>query len=1022
MALMFLRRLRSSGQAVRRGALSLALALVSLPSIAIAQATTGTVRGRVTDAAGGRGLPEAQVSVEGTRLGAISDANGNFTIVTVPIGARNVVVRRIGYAPATKAVTVTAEGVSTGDIPLTASALNLTEVVVTGSAAPTEKRKVGTSIASVDSTTISRAEAVTVDQALQGKVPGAQITQNSGGPGGGGISVRLRGTNSFISGSDPLYIVDGVIVDNSSGQLADLGLRSNPQNRLADINPDDIDRIEVIRGAAAAALYGSRANNGVVQIFTKRGTLGKPRFTLNSRFSSNELREEQPFNLYPYNENGIKVNRFNYQPDIFHRASGMEHNLTVEGGNEATRYYLSGNALDEDGILRSTSSKRSGARVNLQQQLASQLIGHVTANYVTTKNQVQAFGEQNDYGIMGSLFFAPTNVDFRPVNGVYPLPPSLGTNPLLAIDRIRNPQTIERFIGSAKSTWTPITNLLVDYTIGIDNVGFEQRQFIPRAAVLGTAPIATGRALSTFQNTRVINQDGVASYNWKPIGPFEFRTTGGFNFTSQQIRTTIASATGLAPVGELVSAGSAPSAAQTQVELRTLGFYGQQEVDWRDRLFVAAAVRYDASSTFAPSQRWQAFPKFSASYIVTENSTGLLNSLRVRSALGWAGSQPGIVNAYSQYISYANLPFAGRPGFANDITFGNPSLHNERAREWELGTEAGLVSGRVGVEATYYDRLVSDLLFFRPLATSTGFSRQFAPIGEMSNKGIELLLRSTNVDMRNLQWSSTITYARNRNRVEKLDILDFQSAGGYPNRIRTGLPAGVFYGSYAGRNCVTGAFLKDSLGRYRRSNQTVDMGATLAARQAISGGNCNDSLNAIIGDPNPNWIGSLLNEFTIMRKLRVRALLDGVFGNDIMNLSTRAQNAGIASNSKEYERELLPYGDPRKLPPTYNSRTQGIFEYWIEDGTFVKLRELSASYTLDMPAVKRVFHDGVELTLSGRNLFVWTDYSGYDPEINLFGTNAGGFGSTQTTAADRGFDFGGYPIPRTWSISARFSY
>ena len=1011
-----------SAQGVRRGALTLALALASFPTLAGAQATTGTVRGRVVDATGGKGLPDAQVSIEGTRLGAISGANGDFTILEVPTGPHNVIVRRIGYAPGSKLVAVTPEGASTGDIAVTASALNLTEVVVTGSAAPTEKRKVGTSIASVDSTLISRAEAVTVDQALQGKVAGAQITQNSGGPGGGGVSVRLRGTNSFISGSDPLYIVDGVIVDNGSAQLADLGIRSNPQNRLADINPDDIERVEVIRGAAAAALYGSRANNGVVQIFTKKGTLGKPRFGLSARVSSNELREEQPFNLYPYNENGLAVQRFNYQPDIFHRSTGQEYNLTVEGGNEQTRYYISGNLMDEDGIMKTTSSTRAGARVNLQQQLASKLIGNVTANYITTENQMQAFGEQNDYGIMGSLFFAPTNVDFRPVNGVYPLPPSLGTNPLLAIDKIRNPQTIERFIGSAKATYTPITNLLLDYTIGIDNVGFEQRQFVPRNAVLGTAPIATGRSQSVFQNTRVVNQDLVASYSWDPMGQFELRTTGGFNFTSQHVRTTSATANGLAPVGELVSAGSIFSAAQNEVELRTLGFYAQQEIDWRNRLFVTAAVRFDASSTFAPSERWQAFPKFSASYVVRENQPGLFNSLRLRSALGWAGSQPGVVNAYSQYISYAQAPFAGRPGFVNDITFGNPDLKNERAREWELGAELGMASGRVGLEATYYNRLVDGLLFFRPLPTSTGFSRQFAPIGSMSNKGVELLLRTTNVDQRNFLWSSTITYTHNKNLVESLDILDFQSAGGYPNRIRTGYPAGVFYGSYAGRNCATGAFLLDSLGRYRRSNQTTDMGATLAQRRAISGGTCNDSLNAIIGDPNPNWMGSFLNEFTLFRRLHLRALLDGVFGNDIMNLSTRAQNAGIASNSKTYERELLPYGDPRKLPPGYNARTQGIFEYWIEDGTFIKLRELSATYNLNMPAVRRVFHDGVELTLSGRNLVVWTDYSGYDPEINLFGTNAGGIGSVQTTAADRGFDFGGYPIPRTWSFSARFTY
>ena len=1004
----------------QRAALGLLLAVA--PHLVNAQATTGTVRGRVTDAASGQGVVNASVIVDGTRIGASTGDNGAFTLAAVPTGARSVTVRRIGYQLVRKSVTVNAGDNTIGDIPLNVSAVNLSEVVITGTAAPTEKRKLGTSIASVDSVLIGRAQAVTVDQALQGKVPGAQITQNSGGPGGGGISVRLRGTNSFISGSDPLYIVDGVIVDNGSAQLADLGGRSNPQNRLADLNPSDIDRIEIIRGAAAAALYGSRANNGVVQIFTKRGNVGRPRFTLMSRVAQSELREQQPFNLYPFNENGLPTARFNYQDDIFHKAPATEQNLTIEGGNDQTRYYLSGNFSNEDGILRSTSSQRASARVNLQQQLTSRLIGNVTANYITTNNQVQAFGEQNDYGIMGSLFFAPTNVDFRPVNGIYPLPPSLGTNPLLAIDRIRNPQTIDRFIGSTKLTWTPVTSLLLDYTVGVDNADFEQRQFVPRGAVLGTAPLATGRSQSVFQSTLVVNQDAVGTYTWKPIGEFELRTTGGANYTAQRVRTTQAVANGLAPVGDLVSAGSVFSATQLDIELRTLGFYTQQEVGWRDRLFLTGAIRYDASSTFAPSERWQAFPKFSASYVLVGNQPGMLNNFRVRSALGWAGSQPGLLNAYSQFITYAQLPFAGRPGFANDITFGNPNLRNERAREWEVGTEVGFLGGRAGLEATYYNRLVSDLLFFRPLATSTGFSRQFYPIGSMSNKGVELMLNTTNVERDNFGWSSTLTYTHNKNLVESLDIQDFQSAGGYPNRIRAGQPAGVFYGSYAARNCATGALLLDSLGRYRRSNQTVDLGATAAQRRAISGGTCNDSLNAVIGDPNPAWMGSLLNEFTIGKKLRVRGLFDGVFGNKIMNLSTRAQNAGIASNSKEYERELLPYGDPRKLPPGFNARTQGIFQYWVEDGSFVKLRELSASYTLNAAAVRRWFRDGIDLTVSGRNLWVWTDYSGYDPEINLFGTNAGGLQSVQTTAADRGFDFGGYPIPRVWSLSARISY
>jgi TonB-dependent SusC/RagA subfamily outer membrane receptor len=1006
---------------VRRGALVLVLAIVS-PFALAAQQATGTVSGRVTDASVGRGLPDVQIVVAGTRVAAVTGATGEYTLNGVPVGARTLTVRRIGYQPTTQAVTVVPGSTATADVALRVSAVNLSEVVVTGTGTATEKRKIGTNIATIDSTLIGRAQAATVDQAMQGKIPGAQISQNSGSPGGGGISVRLRGVNSFISGSDPLYIVDGVIVDNESGQLADLGTRSNPQNRLADLNPDDIEHIEIIRGAAAAALYGSRANNGVVQIFTKRGNAGKPRFTSTTKWGSSQLRAQQPFNFYPFDVNGLPIARFNYQDDIFHRAPSWEQNLTVEGGNDQTRYFMSGNFASEDGIMRSTSSRRTGARVNLQQQLSSRLVANVTSNYINTSNQIQAFGEQNDYGIMGSLFFAPTNVDFRPVNGVYPLPPALGTNPLLAIDKIRNPQTIERFIGSTKLTWTPATNFLVDYTIGLDNVGFEQSQFVPRNAVLGTAPLATGRSQSVVESNRIVNQDALSSYTWRPMGPFEMRTTAGANYTSQRVRITSATANGLAPVGDLVSAGSVFSAAQTEVELRTLGFFGQQELSFRDKLFLNAAVRWDASSTFAPSERWQVFPKFSASYVLVDNKPGALNNLRLRSALGWAGSQPGILNAYSQFVTFTQLPFAGRPGFVNDVTFGNPDLKNERAREWELGADVGFFGGRVSTEATYYNRVVSDLLFFRPLPSSTGFSRQFFPIGTMSNKGLELLLKTTNVDRPNLQWTSTMTYAHNKNLVDTLTIQDFQSAGGYPNRIRAGEPAGVFYGSYAARNCLTGALLLDSLGRYRRSNQTADMGATLAIREALSGGSCNDSLNNVIGDPNPKWMGSFLNEFTLAKRVRVRALLDGVFGNKIMNLSTRAQNAGIASNSKEYERELLPYGDPRKLPPGFNARTQGIFQYWIEDGTFVKLRELSASYTLDAPGVRRYFRDGVDLTLSGRNLAVWTNYSGYDPEINLFGTNAGGVGSVQTTSADRGFDFGGYPIPRIWQLSARITF
>src|SRR3954462_2877597 len=310
---------RMSSSLVRRGALLSALALASLihATSLRAQAATGVVRGHVTEGSGGRGIPEVQVTIAGTRIGAITNSNGDFALAAVPVGARTVEARRIGYQAVTRAITVTASDNDVGAIALNVSAVNLNEVVVTGTGTATEKRAVGTSIATVDSALISRAEAVTVDQAMQGKIPGAQITQNSGSPGGGGISVRLRGVNSFISGSDPLYIVDGMIVGDGSGQLADLGIRSNPQNRLADINPDDIEHIEIIRGAAAAALYGSRANNRVVQIFTKRGSAGRPPIPSMTRGETSEPRPQQYFNFYPFDVAALPVQRYNYQDLIF---------------------------------------------------------------------------------------------------------------------------------------------------------------------------------------------------------------------------------------------------------------------------------------------------------------------------------------------------------------------------------------------------------------------------------------------------------------------------------------------------------------------------------------------------------------------------------------------------------------------------------------------------------------------------------------------------------------------------------
>jgi TonB-dependent SusC/RagA subfamily outer membrane receptor len=1004
----------------RVGVRVLGLVLSLLPGVVAAQ-TGGTIRGRVTEGNSGAPIPDVTVTIESgaSRLGGMTQANGEYSIANVPAGQQTVVARRIGFEAQRRVVTVTAGQTAVADFTMQAAATTLSEVVVTGTAAPTEKRAIGTSIASVDSAMLRTAQAVTVDAALQGKVAGAQIVQNSGNPGGGGVSVRLRGTSSFISGADPLYIVDGVIVDNSSIELRSLGARGNVQNRLADINPADIERIEIIRGAAAAALYGSRANNGVVQIFTRRGTIGRPRLTLNSRYSQNELRKRIPVNTYPFDFAGNPVTRYDYQDDLYRTGFVSDNTLSAEGGSETTRYFVSGTYMKDEGILESTSSERKGGRVNLTQQLLPKLQLDVGANFINTENAFQVNGEGN--GVITSFLFTPTSYSFYPVNGIYPLSPVSSANPLLMIERFENPQSINRFIGNSHLRYVARDNLTFDYTLGYDGYSMDQREFVPRGAFAGGAN-ANGLSASVVRDSRIINQDAVATWTVKP-SDWSFATSAGFNHTAQTINTTTATALNLGPIGDLVSIGATPGSAQSRVELVTLGYWLQESVSWRDRLYLTGAVRMDASSTFGPDERWQLFPKISASYVIgdedwSQNSAlgDGFSSLRLRGALGYAGNQPSVLNAYQRFDSYVPGNFDGRPGLVNSITLGNAELKPERQREFEVGADLGFWRDRVALEATYYDKIVEDLLFFAPVAISTGYSRQFSAIGEMSNKGFELLARTINMDRPDFRWEMTATYTRNRNKVEELSIPDFQSASGYPNRIKKGDPVGVFYGAYAARNCSTGAFLLDSLGRLRPSNT---LPADINARRALGGGECNDSVSKVLGDPNPDWLGSLLNEFAIGRNLRVRLLLDGTFGGDVMNLSARIQDLGAASNGIDAHRELLPYGDPRKLPPGYLARRLSIFEQYTEDGTFMKVRELSATYSVNWQPITRVFRGGMDVTVAGRNLFVWTDYSGYDPEGNLFGQNGEG---TTGTVADRGFDFAAYPIPRTWSIGVRLGY
>jgi TonB-dependent SusC/RagA subfamily outer membrane receptor len=972
---------------MHRSLLALCLLLGAAPVVARAQ-QAGRITGRVTDASSGGPVENAQVTISGTRLGTQSGQDGSYTIANVPAGAHTLLAKRLGYAPAQQDVNVSAGAPVTADFKLKPIALTLSATVVTGTTAPTEKRALGNSITSVAGTEIESSNSTTADGALQGMIAGAQVTQNSGNPGGGGISVRLRGTSSLISGSEPLYVIDGVIVDNNSDQLINLGARSNVQNRLADLDPDDIDHIEVIRGAAAAALYGSRANNGVIQIFTKHGREGPPRITLSSRYTSQSTPERLKLNLYPFDSlGGSPVKRYDYQDEIFHTGYVADNHLSLSGGDARSTYYISGGWTRDDGIMRASSADRKSVRLNLTQQLYSTLRLTVGGDFTRTHDEFLPNGEQT-MGVLTAVLFTPTTYSYFPVGGAYPRAYLGGafSNPLDVIANWTAPQDVSRFSGNARLDFNPFQHLAVSYTLGYDGYQLEADQYIPRGSL---AAQPTGSSAAVLRNSRILDNSGVATLT-TPAGAMTFQSSVGFNYTDQHLTATSASSQDLFPTGTLVSAGATPFAGQGITEMATLGFYGQEVLNWRDRLYLTGAVRWDASSTFGADQRWQLYPKLSASYVMSDESwfkeSGIHNafsSLRLRGALGYAGNQPSLANAYAQYDSYARAVSGTRVGVVNTLVLGNPDLKPERQREFEFGADMGFAKDRVSLEATYYDKKLTDLLLIAPLPTSSGFTSQYQNVGAMTNKGVELTLQTINVETPTLRWTTRATYSANRNKVTEL-VAPFTV--GYINRVSVGQPVGYFYGQYYQRN-ADGSIKTDSLGKPLRSGLDPSIPASKK-----------------IGDPNPDWIGSLLNEFQLGRRLSARVLFDGTFGNQALDLTRRILDAdGTGADAA-----LQLAG---KLPKGYLAARLPIFEEYVEDASFVKLREVSVSYSLNDVA-KRLGLSAWSVTVSGRNLHTWTKYRGLDPEINLFGQNT----------VERGNDFAGIPIPRSFGISTSITY
>ena len=1027
-----------------------------------AQSNRYTIKGRILDE-NKQGLPGTTVVLAGTTLGTTSDADGNYTLaMTAKSGPATIAFTSIGYQTQRQAITLGNADVVTLNVNMVAAASNLDEVVVTGSTLSAPKRELGNQISTIKAQDLVNSGSGNLINSLQGKVPGAQITQNSGDP-AGGISIRIRGIKSLVGSSDPLYIVDGVIVSNASTNVSQIALANDVgnsnvgQNRLSDINPEEIASLNVINGAAAAAQYGSRAANGVVIITTKRGTAGKPQVTFSTSFNVNELRKSVPVNtygkqfgfaalrLYPiggisaaqiaanpgttttgiYRDgattqlatNLVDVQRYNYFDQIFRQGTGTENNLSVSGGTENTKYYVSLGYLKNQGIIKETDFTRYNLRASVDQRLTNWAKISVGLSYINSLSNEKA---------NGNVFYSPINsvnitnniydITQRDAAGNLQAAEPTRVNPLSTIEDMKFSQSVSRTISSFQLNLTPLKGLTIDYIAGVDAYSQFGKSYIrpyPYQAVaqLPAARYPGGFAATATNQVLQFNNDLNAQYERQFNDKFKLNAAVGFSYQYYQADYSINSGQNLSPFIETVN-GASNTTYQIQYNVDRFslsGLFAQATLGYRNFAFLTGAVRRDQSSKFSPTQTNQYYPKVSGSLVISDMDfwknlpfNNVFNSLKLRGSYGEAGNLSGI-GSYARFYQFSPVGFLGKNTVTPNAQLANPNVQPERMREVEFGADLAFLSGRIGLGVTVYNQQISNLVVNRTVAPTTGGTSIVNNVGAMENKGFEIMLDLNPIKTKDFNWEMTFIYNHNRNKVLDLGGLpiinpDASSASGAPANLIVGQPVGVFYGTGFARN-TDGSYVLSPSG-FPMSERSADQanGAIAYTPARNSDGSVDVSkplANVIIGNPNPKWTGSFSTNFSY-RNLSLHVLLDAVQGVDVFNADKRTrQGVGLGDYAEKELRGTIPRG---YIFGIYNTQ-----EWRMDPGSYTKLREVSLGYTLPK-LIKTISR--LNLALVGRNLYSWDKYTGFDPE-----TNAGGNNDLL-----RNIDFGNVPIPRTYQL------
>lgn len=996
---------------VRATVVSAALLLIS-PDALAAQAS-GTVRGRVVETGSQQPVADVQISIVGTTLGGITNASGEYVVTNVPVGEQRVRVRRLGFRAADRPITLAAGETATVDFTLAPSAAQLEQMVITGTTGAVERRTVGNSITQVAVAELTEKNSImSVSEVLQGKTPGVTILPGSGAAGTAG-EIRIRGAGS-TSGYQPVVFIDGIrynIADlggfsATGGGTAGLAQSSQVTSALNWLNPNDIESIEVIKGPAASTLYGAEAANGVIQIITKKGSRGQQqlrwgfraergqnewRLSPNDNYTTCDTLKQQapvsasdPNPLWPGCQGlaantVITGNPMMDDPRALRVGDLSRLSMTVRGGGDRYSLYLSGDRDIDQGVFFNNDVNRTSVRSNFSFNPNDKTDFALTTNWQNGRIRLPIQDESANGLLLSAVRGMPGRVSFvGPGNeGWRTISPG-------AANLYRNFTSSSRLTIGATANYRPFEWFRNRATIGIDNTTSQaQLLFLPNEiAAAQDADAAAGANLRRTPTARLttLNYNGDLVFQLR--SDLHSTTSLGAQVVSDQRMRLDATGIGLgAPDVTLVNLAQRSTGGEQFSEDNSLGYYVQQQLGWKERLFVTGAVRADDHSSFGENFDLIVYPKLSVSYILSDEpgAKGLVDALRLttlklRAAWGQAGRAPSAYSAPQTYTVDRVTLGSATGSAARTSSFGNPDLKPEKGEEIEVGFEASAFNDRIGADFTYYNKTTSDMLQSISVAPSTGFiSSRLTNLGEVTNKGIELSLFGTPIDALNLRWETRLNVSTNSNELVSFGIPGkiLETPGGQAygtvQQHRVGYPLGGFWVTPPQRNADGSAAL------------------TPAGAAIYSPG---DTARRFIGPSTPTREIGFSNTITLFKNFRLYGLLDMKGGNYVFNLQERNRCQGSDN--------CLRTNNPRaRFPQTASDsilfkelavyRNAAVSPEWIQKGDFVKLREISLTYDVPRNLIARIGAQSMSVILSGRNLALWSDYEGVDPEVNSYG-------------------------------------